>query len=357
MSVTRAAYPTYSTAGAGQTLTMTQGGTVYSAGPTYSTPVQAPQVIQAGATGAYAFDNQTAAMPQYAQAGGYMAAAAPWEQPAGAIPSYGGYDAMSATGTNGIQAPAPQPPRRLTEGLPTPQSVEQQKQAYARALETQLESGKRTIQEQTVQAKAILQQQAEEKKMMYAIQIEEQLMQQEMSLDQQTHEKVMQLHQAAFNQKAQLEQQASSLTLEYRQKQMMEQMEQKRYEMQMKQCDMRERMQEAYKVKVEGLGPSGANFTQPDTQLGQFPSHNPAPTVPSVPTQANQAPLLPPTSYEGGQAMYGSAAQYSSAQSPYPMPQEAGSPYGIPPTQYAQPQTTMVPPPTSMGAPPTVGGH
>jgi len=138
----------------------------------------------------------------------------------------------------------PPPPKRQTDNLPSPASVEQQKHAYARALEAQLEAGKRTISEQTTQAKGILSQAAEEKKLQYAMQIDEQLMQQELSLDQQTHQQVMQLHQAAFQQKAQLEQQASNLTMEYKQRQMQEVMQQKQYEMQNRQYEMRMRMQQ-----------------------------------------------------------------------------------------------------------------
>eukprot|EP00440_Ansanella_granifera_P049143 gb/GFBE01053247.1/.p1 GENE.gb/GFBE01053247.1/~~gb/GFBE01053247.1/.p1 ORF type:complete len:233 (+),score=80.97 gb/GFBE01053247.1/:1-699(+) len=151
------------------------------------------------------------------------------------------------------------PPKRQTDGMPTPDSIKNQKLAFAKALEQQLEQGQQTIRERTRQAMQILQNAAEEKKLQFAMQTEEELMHQEFQLDEQCHKQIMQLQEAAFKQKAQLEHQASALIMEYKQKHMQEAMQEKLYESKMKQHQQREMMQQRIRdMAMQRAGPQGA---------------------------------------------------------------------------------------------------
>lgn len=312
------------------------------------------------------------------------------------------------------------PPKRMTDGLPNPASVEAQKVAYARQLETQFEAGKKTIEGQTQQAKAILHQQAEEKKLEYRLEIDKQLMEQEFNLDHQTHQQVMQLHKAAFEQRQQLEQQASTLTLEYNEKKLVEALEQRKYDLQIKHNEMREirhkEMQDKLAVQ-QGLGgpqPGGGmpnepvqaqepyNPPQPGPQSMQYPGASPAShgatpmaqqpprqVVSQCPPQTQQPQSMhavgtpmaaQQTQYEqmpAGDPVYGSA-QYTSQQqfgsTTYGSAAQFGQPGGTPTAGYAggtpsagyaagtpsggfvPPPTQYAPAPTSCGAPQTSFG-
>jgi len=278
----------------------------------------------------------------------------------------------------------------LTDGVATPASVEQQKRAYAQALATQLEEGKRTIKEQSDQAKAILQQQAEEKKLQYAMQIDQQLLEQEMNLNQQTHQQVMQLTQVAFHQKSLLEAQASKLTMEFQQRKMQEALEEKKYALQLRQCDLQERMQQQMRDRQYGGGRPGAGgmaqqdqyaAAAPSAAMASQPAYEPSISpmqdmgggiVSGSPPAAAYAPAtfvqsqpgVSPTGVDQA-AAFGSTVQYSYPQTSGGTPQYSSAQYGsaqyslqggtptagyaAPPTRYAAPPTTCAVPQTSIG--------
>eukprot|EP00429_Kryptoperidinium_foliaceum_P068524 CAMPEP_0176059058 /NCGR_PEP_ID=MMETSP0120_2-20121206/29430_1 /TAXON_ID=160619 /ORGANISM="Kryptoperidinium foliaceum, Strain CCMP 1326" /LENGTH=484 /DNA_ID=CAMNT_0017392593 /DNA_START=67 /DNA_END=1520 /DNA_ORIENTATION=- len=321
-------------------------------------------VITRSEFAAYPQAAAAAAYPQYAAEAGAMpqhGMAAPMMDPAFQFPVDAGPghdDAPRAAG-----GPAP---KAATDGVATPTSVEQQKKAYAQALATQLEEGKRTIKEQSEQAKAILQQQAEEKKIGYSMQIDQQLLEQEMNLDQQTHQQVMQLTQVAFHQKSLLEAQASKLTMEYKQRKMQEALEEKKYELQLRQCDLRDRQAGA---AAGGRGGGGGGMGEPLQQeqyagaipaMGSQPAYEPSIPQTAAPAQPSggivsggsaAAAYAPPTQYhtsqQGGTPQY-SSAQFSSAQ--------FGQPGGTPTAGYAAPPTHYAAPPTQCGVPQTAFG-
>ncbi|CAJ1358554.1 unnamed protein product [Effrenium voratum] len=173
--------------------------------------------------------------------------------------------------------PAPAPsgppvqPQRLTEGIPDPQAIEQQKSAYARSLDAQLEQGIKMIEQQNDVKKQALRQEAEMKKEQYFLQVEQQLRAQEMSVDQQANYQLMGLQQAAFERRAILDQQAASATLEYEQKRVQDDFAKTQYEHKkraaQKQAEMQKElarqkeefarqqraMQEAYAQQAAGL--------------------------------------------------------------------------------------------------------
>merc|ERR1712032_761460 len=144
------------------------------------------------------------------------------------------------------------------------------------------------------QAKTLLTQASEEKKMQFTMQIEEQLLQEELKLDQQTHSQVMQLHQAALQQKAQLEQQAANLKMEYKKQHMQDSMAMKWYEIQMRQCEMQERMR--HPARDRWSAPQSQDASQNvSLSYGQHQSSMPASAY-----AAQQFPHMPDLSYGPG---------------------------------------------------------
>mmetsp|Transcript_56703 Transcript_56703/g.132525 ORF Transcript_56703/g.132525 Transcript_56703/m.132525 type:complete len:352 (-) Transcript_56703:105-1160(-) len=168
---------------------------------------------------------------------------------------------MYATGGNGSFVPAatPQVPVstsyapqmmvpqaaasvNLTEGIPDPDSIEQQKRAYERGLDAELEQTRRLAEEQLKQQKAAIKAQAEQQLAMYKAQVDQSIRQQELSLDHQWQQQQMELQQAFLKQKAALEQQASSLAMEYQQRKMHEELLRKQADMQREMQEMQRRM-------------------------------------------------------------------------------------------------------------------
>jgi len=130
--------------------------------------------------------------------------------------------------------PPTQPPERLTEGMPDPAAIEQQKYTYARSLDVQLEQGTKMLEQQNEVQKHALRQAAEQQKHQYNVQVDQQLKAQEMSVDQQASYQLMGLQQAAHEQRTMLEQQANAAILDYEQKKVQDEFARQQYEYQRK---------------------------------------------------------------------------------------------------------------------------
>ncbi|CAE7834535.1 shop [Symbiodinium sp. CCMP2592] len=130
----------------------------------------------------------------------------------------------------------------LTDGIPDPESIEQQKRAYERGLDAELEQTRKLAEEQLKQQKAAIKAAAEQQLAMYKAQVDQSIRQQELSLDHQWQQQQMELQQAFLKQKAALEQQASSLAMEYQQRKMHEELLKKQAEMQREMQEMQRRM-------------------------------------------------------------------------------------------------------------------
>jgi len=130
----------------------------------------------------------------------------------------------------------------LTEGIPDPDSIEQQKRAYERGLDAELEQTRKLAEEQLKQQKNAIKQAAEQQLAMYKAQMEQSIKQQELSLDHQWQQQQMELQQAFLKQKAALEHQASSLAMEYQQRKMHEELLKKQAEMHRDMHDMQRRI-------------------------------------------------------------------------------------------------------------------
>merc|ERR1719174_2248503 len=117
-----------------------------------------------------------------------------------------------------VEAPPPQPPARLTEGLPDPNAIESQKSAYTKGLDDQLRQGAAILNQQLKQQMDQLHQLGEQQKQKYFVQVDHEIKSQELGLVQQFKEQLLMVQQAASQQKRILGQQATSLMLEYYQK-------------------------------------------------------------------------------------------------------------------------------------------
>eukprot|EP00438_Fugacium_kawagutii_P015932 Skav217913 [mRNA] locus=scaffold795:207216:208130:+ [translate_table: standard] len=164
-------------------------------------------------------------------------ATSPVLYPSSFPPDYGG---------NGSYVPSAVPPQagglKLTEGMPDPDSIEQQRRAYERALDAELEQTRKLAEEQLQQQKNAIKEAAEQQLAMYKAQVEQSIKQQELSLDHQWQQQQMELQQAFLKQKAALEHQASSLAMEYQQRKMHEDLLKKQAEMHREMHDMQRRI-------------------------------------------------------------------------------------------------------------------
>jgi hypothetical protein len=120
-------------------------------------------------------------------------------------------------------------PPSLTQGIPDPTSIEQQKEAYSRSLEEQTHQGKELLITQQKQQTELIHQSAEVQKRQLISQIEEQAKQQELLLSQKYSTQLIDLEQQCIKQKAALEKQANDLTMEYNFRKSKEELLQREY--------------------------------------------------------------------------------------------------------------------------------
>lgn len=131
----------------------------------------------------------------------------------------------------------PQPPQRLTEGIPDPNAIEQQKTAYSGSLDIQLDQGMKMLEQQNELQKQALRQHAEQQINQFNIQVDQELRAQEMNVDQQANYQLMSLQQAAHEQRALLEQQANTAILDFEKKKVQDEFARQQYEYQKKAYD------------------------------------------------------------------------------------------------------------------------
>jgi len=151
-------------------------------------------------------------------------AAPPPGAPLSYVPPASGLEVQS------IQAPGitpielPPPPPSLTEGIPDPRAIEQQKAAYAKGLDDQLRQGAAILNQQLKQQMDQLYELGDRQKKQYFLQVDHEIKTQELGLVQQFKEQLLLVQQAAQQQKRVLKQQATSLLLDYHQKKAQEEL-------------------------------------------------------------------------------------------------------------------------------------
>jgi hypothetical protein len=131
----------------------------------------------------------------------------------------------------------PEAPQRLTEGIPDPNAIEQQKTAYSGSLDIQLDQGMKMLEQQNELQKQALRQHAEQQINQFNIQVDQELRAQEMNVDQQANYQLMSLQQAAHEQRALLEQQANTAILDFEKKKVQDEFARQQYEYQRKAYD------------------------------------------------------------------------------------------------------------------------
>jgi len=110
---------------------------------------------------------------------------------------------------------APMPPAKLTEGLPNPQEVAQQKQEFARHIMVEHTENKAALQQQADQEKEFARVTAERYKALILGRLEVQMREEEMAAEHEYHNQLANLREAACQKRAALEKQASDLVVEY----------------------------------------------------------------------------------------------------------------------------------------------
>eukprot|EP00928_Gymnodinium_smaydae_P030655 TRINITY_DN22730_c1_g3_i1.p1 TRINITY_DN22730_c1_g3~~TRINITY_DN22730_c1_g3_i1.p1 ORF type:complete len:580 (+),score=141.80 TRINITY_DN22730_c1_g3_i1:51-1742(+) len=332
--------------------------------PSYVPPVQAPRPSQAAPI-------QYSAPP----------AAAPVQAQAPVLPALPAMPAMPQLAqpqTNHDFNPGqpPEMPGRLTDGVPDPIAIEQQKAQYARSLDEQLAQAIATLEERNKEQKIANRRAADQQKMQYAQQVDAHLRQQEMNTEQEANYQLMGLQQAAHEQKAMLEQQANHAVLEYQQKKVQDDFAMQQYEYQRKAAEKQLEIQRELQMEMErhhnDLVPEqqeqrnsvagGGPMTYGAPVMpngGAAPSANGNSYVPPAIEPAAAAPtglMGPSTSYgpaPGGFGLPGGGSIYQPVASSYVPPAASYAPaspggYGAPGTTYAMPNagsSYALPPP------------
>merc|ERR1719359_1078385 len=121
------------------------------------------------------------------------------------------------------------PPR---EGLPDPDTVAKQKNAYKQALDKQFQHALKQIEGQKNAVKQIPRQNAQQQKDQYSLQARSQLEAKKWELDTQLNSQLIMLQETAMQHRKILEEKAAALTLDYQQRKASEELLVKQYHIQ-----------------------------------------------------------------------------------------------------------------------------
>merc|ERR1719401_2358902 len=121
-----------------------------------------------------------------------------------------------------MKPPAPMAPPKLTEGIPDPGQIEQQKKAYQVALDKQLQDAIATVQQETDIEKKMVAFKTQKDIALYELQIDEKLVEQMGLEDERAAIATSELNKARVDRTIQLDNQASNLVLDYNMKVVMD---------------------------------------------------------------------------------------------------------------------------------------
>lgn len=206
----------------------------YAAPTSYAAPMtttmSAPTVTTMAAPAAYApVTTQTASyvtapqvMPVTTQAPSYVAASQVMSAPVVQAPAMLQQQLIPAV------AP-PAAPVKLTQGIPTPEQIQQQKSGYSVALDKQLKEAVDTVQKETQIEKEMLKFTAEKNMALHAMQVEEKLAESLALADEGATIKILELKKALVERQLQLDNQANGLMMDYQLKSLQTDFAQKKY--------------------------------------------------------------------------------------------------------------------------------
>jgi len=171
---------------------------------------------------------------------------------------------QAATMPSNVQMPVVPPFRDLAD----PDTINSQKENYARDLEEQLSRGVEVLGDTHRQQTETLHAAANQEKTRYNLAMDQQVKQQELFLSQEYNEQLMRLQQAAQAKRAELEQQATGLTLEFQQRKVQEEFMAQQLGIQQQHMEAQSRLQEEMrKLGIHpGLSLQGPLGTSPGSQ-------------------------------------------------------------------------------------------
>jgi len=139
-------------------------------------------------------------------------------------------------------------PTKMTEGLTTPQVLEQEKVAYGRALEAQLKKQMDAVFEEADIKKKMVQKQADTQIAQFRLQVEEKLKMDSLFIDQESQKTVAGLREAAITQQTQRDEQTAIQTADYIKKKLLEDFQVKSYGIQKQWFDEECKLNDQYRA-------------------------------------------------------------------------------------------------------------
>jgi hypothetical protein len=130
--------------------------------------------------------------------------------------------AMALPSAIPIPQPPGAPPPRLTQGIPAPDQIERQKQAYAAALEKQLADAVATVQNETKIEKEMVAFKTQKDVAIFEAQVDEKLVEMLAAEDERAAFAKSELNKARQDRQIQLNNQAANLVMDYNMKQVMD---------------------------------------------------------------------------------------------------------------------------------------
>jgi len=244
----------------------------YAAAPTYAQAYAAPTVVETMAAPQYVETVQTVAAPQYTYVDAAPVAAPQYmvsaPQYTTQVPSYVAPPVMQMPQTmpytqQTITAPpAPIQPRKLTEGIPTPDQISQQKAGYAAALDKQLKEAVETVQKETQIEKEMIKFTAEKTIALYNMQVDEKLTEAVALADEQATFALLELNKAKVERNLQLTAQANGLVMDYQMKAVQTELAQKQYAFSLEYSKAENALAEQYNAQVAKAN-TGTTYSVP----------------------------------------------------------------------------------------------
>merc|ERR1719409_556499 len=154
------------------------------------------------------------------------------------------------------------PPAPLTDGIPTPQQIAQQKAGYAAALDKQLVEAVATIKKETEIEKQMVKFRIEKEIALYTMQAEERLTETLALLDEQAAFMQLELKKALVERNLQLSAQAAGLTMDYQMKSLQTELATKQYQFQVEYMKNEGKLEQEFQKQV-ALANTGTAYAAP----------------------------------------------------------------------------------------------
>jgi len=240
----------------------TYGTTTMAYGNAMSAPTMAYGTTTMAAAPAYAYEQpafnyaQTVAAPQVTFAAAPMTTqVASYVAPSVMM--------MAQPQTMGISVPqVPMAPVKLTQGIPTPEQILQQKSGYSAALDKQLKEAIDTVQKETAIEKEMIKFTAEKTIALHSMQVDEKLIEAMALADEQATFALCELNKAKVERSIQLSNQANGLVMDYQMKAIQTELAQKQYQFQVTYVQAENKLAQDYNRQVVAAN-TGTTYAVP----------------------------------------------------------------------------------------------